>query len=204
MSQHPTIMHHFTVRGRPRTLCELTDVVAVRAQDSVQDSALRAGLYGRPVAAADIFPGAPAQEPDFQSNAEKMAKAGWHFIEVAKPQRTALVRAGYTAARVMLSPAGDAMLDAGGLTVRFKPALGAQDCAAALSAHGLTLVRPLGFASNLYMARAAQGESGVAAAAALARDERVEWAEPDLIEAWRHIPQRGLQVPRDLPGPGLG
>ena len=68
------------------------------------------------------------------------------------------------------------------IAVRFRPEAGAQ-AEAKLAAAGLTVLRKLGFSSDLYQVEVPPGKDPLAVAAQLHEDPAVEYAEPELHRA---------------------
>ena len=72
------------------------------------------------------------------------------------------------------------------IAVRFRPEAGDQ-AAAKLAAAGVTVLRQLGFSSDLYQVEVPPGKDPLAIATQLHEDPAVEYAEPELLE---HLPSR--------------
>lgn len=161
----------YSTGGRSIRAQELSGIFAAQAHDHPRVAAdLATGGYGPVIAPTDLPSG----------TAEALGRAGWTFIRPdAADLQTLTGKPGVNLCRVILTDDG-VCLDNGGLCVRFAESTSGAECRAALAGAGLEVVRPL-FLPNLFKFRTSPGDSAFAAAAMLARNPRVLYAEVDLI-----------------------
>ena len=174
----------FYRRGQKIEIEQLDDVVAMPVPEGQAD--VPAGAAPEPAALADAVKTTPMAGHD----AEAFRRAGWMIVET--PQADALAgAAGQPDADS--SPVfrdaqqGRLLIGTRLVTVKFKPDVPEATATQRLADSGLTVLRRLGFAKNLFQAEAQAGKDPLDVAAALQESADVEYAEPEMIE---HLPGR--------------
>ncbi|HEX6344921.1 S8 family serine peptidase [Umezawaea sp.] len=155
------MIREYFVRGERRTVDEVDDVVAVRVDGPVVAEALT--------------------EDD---ELTPFREARWVFV----PASAALVlESAQDAGRLVRRPSGRLGIVTRRLTVQLSEDLSREAAEQALARRGLTLVRRLGFAPNLFEVDTTEHADSLAASVELNADPLVALAEPSLVE---HVPQR--------------
>ena len=153
----------FRMRGRDVVLHEVPDLAALPPSQAGDAPPMSA----RALEGIALHVAAP-QVRAFES-------AGWAFV----PRADA---AG--GAKVYVRPGGQVALGTNRLTVRVKGDRTEEQAREFLAEHGMTVVDHLKFASNLFVVEAGAGQDAIDAARALDATGNVEFAEPELIEAY--------------------
>jgi len=158
------VIREYFVRGERKTVDEVDDVVAVHVDGAV---------------VAEI---AEALADDEELSAFRAAR--WVFV----PASAALVlESAEDAGRLVRRPNGRLGIMTRRLTVQLDENLSAEAAEEALTRRGLTLVRKLGFAPNLFEVDTTEHADSLAASVDLNADPLVTLAEPSLVE---HVPPR--------------
>jgi thermitase len=155
------VIREYFVRGERRTVDEVDDVVAVRVDGAVVAETL----------------GDDEELSPFRA-------ARWVFV----PASAALVlESADDVGRLVRRPNGRLGIVTRRLTVQVDVGLSREAAEQALARRGLTLVRPLGFAPNLFEVDTTEHADSLAASVELNADPVITLAEPSLVE---HVPQR--------------
>jgi thermitase len=177
----------YVSRRRRIQVEELDGVVAVRLEGAQGDDE---GVEEALTAAGEAWAEAAfgVRDSDWQA----FRDAGWSFVppdtaatlnlEAAVASDSPRVRT-----RAFRDTEGRLMLGSDRLTVRLRPELSEDEALQALGRAGLTPIRKLGFAPNLFQARVAPGTDFLDASVSLSESADFEYAEPEFIE---HIPPR--------------
>ena len=177
------MQHEQIVRGQVVEIEELEDLVAVMPGDADR----RAEVLVPEERQADVAgPGLDAQQ------LAAFEKAGWIFARPSTRLADAAVSRtevdGVAAVqRVFRKSNGRLALGTNKIAVRLRDELSDAEVVDVLSNHGVTAVKRLRFAPNLFEVRVAPGADFLEVARHLAEDAAVEFAEPQFIE---HIPGR--------------
>jgi len=153
-----TIDRTYRVRGKQVHLRELPDVAAVREP------------RGTPIEARTLSSIAPDAA---LSHVRAFEQAGWTFV----PRQQAA-----DGAKVYLRPNGRVALGTNRLTVRIAPELSEPEARNLLEGEGFTVVQQLRMAPNVFVVAAPEGHDSVEAVGRLTVPDKVEFAEPELIE----------------------
>ncbi len=158
------MIREYFVRGVRRTVDEVDDVVAVRLNGAV---------------VAEV-----AEELADDEELAPFREARWVFV----PASAALVlESAEDAGRLVRRPNGRLGIVTRRLTVQLGDDLSAEDAEQALARRGLTLVRRLESAPNLFEVDTTEHADSLAASVDLNADPLVRLAEPSLVE---HVPHR--------------
>jgi hypothetical protein len=115
-----------------------------------------------------------------RDDVDNFTRAGWAFVESTS-------RVNQTGARPVFKDSdGHLKIDSGNLNVRFAGEASVPEIESLLKDHGLLIRRQLGFAPNLYTVGPSQADAvtdSVEIAKLLTTSQKVEYAEPVLIEA---------------------
>ncbi|GGX36512.1 S8 family serine peptidase [Streptomyces lomondensis] len=123
---------------------------------------------------------------------EAFARANWVFVRPNQRTQEAFTTGAElpgaeAAGKVIQRPNGRIGIATDALTVRLQPTLSEDQAERELEAVGLTVVKKLGFAKNLYEVRTTASQDALAASVELHENDRFVFAEPSLIE---HVPAR--------------
>lgn len=158
------MIREYFVRGERKTVDEVDDIVAVQVEGPVVAEVTEA--------LADDDELTPFRD------------ARWMFV----PASTALaLETAEDTGKLVRRPNGRLGIVTRRLTVQLGDDLSEEDALRALARRGLTLVRRLGFAPNLFEVDTTEHEDALAASVGLNADPLVRLAEPSLVE---HVPQR--------------
>ena len=165
-----------TIGGRQLVLEELEEIVAL-PPGAPSGQGMLLPLGSTDIGAAAGCPGSATLAQEI----ERLTAAGWHFVR--RPY--AAQERGWQAAQghaVYCDPQGHIRIDGRGLVVRLSPDIPESDAQRWLGERGLTLARKLGFQRNLFLMHAPEGMDTLSLAAELAGEDRVVYAEPQLVE----------------------
>jgi hypothetical protein len=178
----------YFIGGKPKTIEEVDDVVAVRmgaGADRALSGAAGLETMGTPVARAPRSEPARSAIPGDVASA--FARAHWHFVLPSQALRADLAARGASAAqpdigRVFRRQDGSVVVATNALTVQLRPDLSDDQCAAILRERNLEVVRRLPFAPHTYEVRAIGRRDALAASEELQADDRFVFAEPVFVE----------------------
>lgn len=170
-------------RGRRVEIEQLDDVMAMRTAEVPSDEPL--ADVTPPSVVADV-----AQAPLVPHDVNAFRRAGWMLVPAA--QADAIETAGAARetppARVYRDPQqGRLMIGTNRLTVKFKDGVAKADARTGLEQAGLTILRDLGFAKNLFEVEVGAGRDPLELSVELQQRDDVDYAEPEMIE---HLPSR--------------
>lgn len=140
-----------------------------------------AALPPSPAGSASATAGKPASgiEALKSDNITPFSEAGWSFVERKLDNST-------SAHPVFRDSDGQVKIDSGSLNVRFSKDVTATDIERLLTGHGLSIKKQLMFAPNLFTVApkdSSEVSDSVEIARSLEASDKIEYAEPVLIEA---------------------
>src|SRR5262245_35735817 len=177
------MQRRYFVQHKEITIEEIEGVVAMRADPQAPIAAQRQlEVMRAPLPVANVD--AAALKP--------FERANWRFVTRNEATRSALathraLAGSDTVGRLFRREDGSLAIGTNRLTVQLDPQLSEAQCQAALSEHGLELVRGLGFGKNLYEVLARTHSDSIEASVSLQGDPRFLLAEPVFLE---HIDRR--------------
>ena len=170
----------FYRRGKTVELEQLDAVVALPVPAEQSDAMDAAALSAQVI--ADDAEGIVA------SDVNAFRRAGWLIVGTDQADAISDVPAGEDSAPVFRDiKQGRLLIGTHRLTVKFKSDISTEEAERRLTEQGLTILRPLTFARNLYQVQVGAGQDAIDVAATLHDDAAVEYAEPEMIE---HLPSR--------------
>lgn len=177
------MQRRYFVRQKEINIEEIEDVVAVRADPQAPLDAQRQLEVMRAPLPVDTVDTA-ALKP--------FERANWRFVPRNEATRSALathraVEGSDAVGRLFRRENGSLAIGTNRLTVQLDPQLSEAQSQAALSEHGLEVVRGLGFGKNLYEVLARSHRDSIEASESLQGDPRFLLAEPVFLE---HIDRR--------------
>jgi subtilisin family serine protease len=181
----------FRIGKTPIEVEELDRVVAVKAGEHAADVAETEGLMWNPgelaEAAGDTDSALPAVRKD---DLQALKDSGWTLVRAEGLTNAAfapLLAAGppWARARVFRDAAGRLMLGNDHLTIRLRDALSEAQVQELFDRFGLTPIRRLKFARNLFEVRVARDQHFLDVSSTLAGADEVMYAEPQFIEHFR-------------------
>jgi subtilisin family serine protease len=188
----------YMIRGRLVTVEELEGVVAVKAGDAAEAAIAMPGAIGD---ANELREAAGDTDPVRDDDWDAFRDSGWAFVRaegLSDPVLTTLfpddVHRGR--ARAFRDANGHLVLGNDHLTIRLSPTLSDGQVQEVFDRFGVTPIRKLGFAPNLYEARVTSDQHFLDVSMMLARESDVVYAEPEFIE---HIALRFKPSDPDYP-----